>query len=57
MNMTIETAYKKSIETVLNFISKEVDTNKTQVIFRGFSPVHFRFIFIFLENLYYKIFG
>ncbi|CAI9300578.1 unnamed protein product [Lactuca saligna] len=42
MNMTIETAYKKSIETVLNFISKEVDTNKTQVVFRGFSPVHFR---------------
>ncbi|KAI3506746.1 hypothetical protein L1887_21310 [Cichorium endivia] len=42
MNMSIETAFRKSIETVLNFISKEVDTNKTQVIFRGFSPVHFR---------------
>ncbi|XP_024981934.1 protein trichome birefringence-like 10 [Cynara cardunculus var. scolymus] len=42
MNMSVGTAYKRSMETVLNWISKEVDTNKTQVIFRGFSPVHFR---------------
>ncbi|KAI3732406.1 hypothetical protein L1987_63611 [Smallanthus sonchifolius] len=43
MNMSIETAYRKSIETVLDWISKEVDTNKTQLIFRSFSPMHFRF--------------
>ncbi|KAI7747807.1 hypothetical protein M8C21_017024 [Ambrosia artemisiifolia] len=42
MNMSIETAYRKSIETIVDWISKEVDTNKTQVIFRGYSPVHFR---------------
>ncbi|KAJ0449928.1 putative PMR5 domain, PC-Esterase [Helianthus annuus] len=42
MNMSIETAYRKSIKTILNWISKEVDPNKTQVIFRGYSPVHFR---------------
>ncbi|KAI3819323.1 hypothetical protein L1987_13150 [Smallanthus sonchifolius] len=47
MNMSIETAYRKSIETVLDWISKEVDTNKRQVIFRSFSFVHFRFGFIF----------
>ncbi|XP_071716299.1 protein trichome birefringence-like 10 [Rutidosis leptorrhynchoides] len=42
MNMSVDTAYRKSIETVLNWISKEIDTDKTQVIFRSFSPVHFR---------------
>ncbi|MFS8004207.1 putative PC-Esterase [Helianthus anomalus] len=46
-NMSIKTAYQKSVDTVLNWISKEVDTNKTQVVFRSFSPVHFRFAFIF----------
>ncbi|KAJ0464578.1 putative trichome birefringence-like family [Helianthus annuus] len=29
MNMSIETAYQKSVDTVLNWISKEVDTNIT----------------------------
>ncbi|PWA85820.1 PMR5 N-terminal domain, PC-Esterase [Artemisia annua] len=42
MNMSIESAYEKSVETLLNWINKEIDTNKTQVMFRGYSPVHFR---------------
>ncbi|KAL8262112.1 hypothetical protein R6Q59_026161 [Mikania micrantha] len=42
MNMSVGTAYLKSVDTVLNWISKEVDSNKTQVFFRSFSPVHFR---------------
>lgn len=47
MNMSIESAYEKSVETLLNWINKEIDTNKTQVMFRGYSPVHLRFVFIF----------
>lgn len=49
MNMSVETAYHKSIETVIKWISKEIDTDKTQVIFRSFSPVHFRFTIVFVS--------
>ncbi|MFS7916088.1 hypothetical protein Hanom_Chr02g00173021 [Helianthus anomalus] len=44
--MSIETAYQKSVDTVLNWTSK-VDTNKSQVVFRSFSQMHFRFASIF----------
>lgn len=40
--MSVETAYKRSISTVLKWVDKEVNTNKTQVVFRTFAPVHFR---------------
>ncbi|XP_015892116.2 protein trichome birefringence-like 10 isoform X1 [Ziziphus jujuba] len=42
MNMSVETAFRRSIETVINFISTQVDTSKTHVFFRTFSPLHFR---------------
>ncbi|KAJ7972809.1 Trichome birefringence-like family [Quillaja saponaria] len=42
MNMSIENAFRKSIETVTNRISSEVNLTKTYVLFRTYAPVHFR---------------
>uniref|UniRef100_A0A803NRE9 Trichome birefringence-like N-terminal domain-containing protein n=1 Tax=Cannabis sativa TaxID=3483 RepID=A0A803NRE9_CANSA len=41
-NMSVETAYRKSIETVIDWIDDQVNLNKTTVFFRTYSPVHFR---------------
>ncbi|MED6143873.1 Protein trichome birefringence-like 11 [Stylosanthes scabra] len=42
MEMKVEDAYKKSMETVMNWIQDNVNPNKTQVFFRTYAPVHFR---------------
>ncbi|KAK7359736.1 hypothetical protein VNO77_01701 [Canavalia gladiata] len=42
LKMEVEEAYKRSIETVLNWIQKSVNPRKTQVFFRTYAPVHFR---------------
>lgn len=42
MNITEDGAYRKSLETVLDWIDREVNTSKTQVFFRTYAPVHFR---------------
>ncbi|KAG5055276.1 hypothetical protein AAZX31_03G134500 [Glycine max] len=42
MNMTTEDAFRKSIETVVDWVANEVNINKTYVIFRTYAPVHFR---------------
>uniref|UniRef100_A0A2P2K6N4 Uncharacterized protein n=2 Tax=Rhizophora mucronata TaxID=61149 RepID=A0A2P2K6N4_RHIMU len=42
LDMRVEQAYRRSIETLMQWIETKVDTNKTQVYFRTFSPVHFR---------------
>ncbi|KAL8162666.1 hypothetical protein V2J09_014155 [Rumex salicifolius] len=42
MNMTVEGAYHKSIDTVIEWLDREVDTRKTRVFFRTYAPVHFR---------------
>ncbi|KAJ1433055.1 PC-Esterase [Sesbania bispinosa] len=42
MNMTTEDAFRKSVETVIDWIASEVNTNKTYVLFRTYAPVHFR---------------
>lgn len=44
MEMRVEDAYKRSIETVLNWVHSAVNSSKTQVYFRTFAPVHFRFV-------------
>lgn len=41
--MKVEQAYQRAMETVVQWIHNEVNTNKTQVFFRTFAPVHFRF--------------
>lgn len=43
MNMTVKTAYRRSIETVIDWIGSEVNTSKTYILFRTYAPVHFRF--------------
>ena len=52
MEMSFETAYRRSIETLIDWIHTDVNTGKTQVFFRSFSPVHFRFVFSFLFSWY-----
>ncbi|KAG8636689.1 hypothetical protein MANES_15G024500v8 [Manihot esculenta] len=42
LEMGVEQAYHRSIETVLQWIHNEVNTSKTHVFFRTFAPVHFR---------------
>ncbi|KAL1336439.1 hypothetical protein AAHE18_10G063100 [Arachis hypogaea] len=42
MEMKVEDAYRKSMETVLNWIQDNVNVNKSQVFFRTYAPVHFR---------------
>lgn len=42
MKMKIEHAYRRAMKTVVKWIQEEVDSSKTQVLFRTFAPVHFR---------------
>lgn len=42
MEMEVDTAYNKSLDTVLDWIHREVNTSKTHVFFRTYAPVHFR---------------
>ncbi|XP_065006733.1 protein trichome birefringence-like 10 [Musa acuminata AAA Group] len=42
MEMSVDDAYQRSIRTLLEWVHKEVNRSKTQVIFRTYSPVHFR---------------
>ncbi|KAB2625274.1 protein trichome birefringence-like 10 [Pyrus ussuriensis x Pyrus communis] len=42
MEMSVEDAYHKSMETVVHWIDTQVNSSKTQVFFRTYAPVHFR---------------
>ncbi|KAG6668309.1 protein trichome birefringence-like 10 [Carya illinoinensis] len=42
MDMKVEHAYQRSIETVVHWIHTRLNTSKTQVFFRTYAPVHFR---------------
>ncbi|KAK7828857.1 protein trichome birefringence-like 10 [Quercus suber] len=42
MDMEVEHAYHRSIETVSHWIHTELNSSKTQVFFRTYAPVHFR---------------
>lgn len=44
LKLHVEDAYKRSMETVLNWIQSSVNPSKTQVFFRTLAPVHFRFV-------------
>ncbi|XVE66049.1 hypothetical protein DITRI_Ditri08aG0050300 [Diplodiscus trichospermus] len=41
MEMTVEHAYLRSLETVMKWICNELNTSKTKVFFRTFAPIHF----------------
>ncbi|WMV47175.1 hypothetical protein MTR67_040560, partial [Solanum verrucosum] len=42
MMMDVETAFQKSIVTLVDWIGPEVNMSKTKIFFRTYSPVHFR---------------
>ncbi|KAG1338450.1 protein trichome birefringence-like 11 [Cocos nucifera] len=42
MNMSVDAAYRRAIKTLFDWIDREINRNKTQVIFRTYAPVHFR---------------
>ncbi|CAA7056027.1 unnamed protein product [Microthlaspi erraticum] len=42
LDMSVDDAYKRAIETVVKWIQTEVDSNKTRAFFRTFAPLHFR---------------
>lgn len=44
MELSVESAYQRSIRTLREWIHKEVNTSKTKVYFRTYAPVHFRFV-------------
>lgn len=44
MDMDVDLAYQKSLQTVVNWINREVNPFKSLVFFRTYAPVHFRFI-------------
>ncbi|XP_066359314.1 protein trichome birefringence-like 11 isoform X2 [Miscanthus floridulus] len=46
MGMTVAYAYRRSIQTLSDWLHKEVNTSKTHVIYRTYAPVHFRAICI-----------
>lgn len=41
MNMSVQAAYKRSIETLVSWVDSKVNTSKTSVFFRSYAPVHF----------------
>ncbi|PKA62929.1 hypothetical protein AXF42_Ash007725 [Apostasia shenzhenica] len=44
MDMTVDDAFQTSINTLFEWIHKEVNTSRTKVFFRTYSPSHFRSI-------------
>jgi hypothetical protein len=42
MDMTLETGFQRALQTWGKWMEDNLDTEKTHVIFRSFSPVHFR---------------
>lgn len=51
MNLKMDpaTAFRKSIETLLDFVHSQVNANKTLVFFRTYAPSHFRFYSMFFK--------
>lgn len=41
MTMDVSTAFERSMKTVMNWISQEINPEKTHIFFRTYSPVHF----------------
>lgn len=42
MNMSVDDAYQMTIQTLFQWVRKEVNRSNTQVMFRTYAPVHFR---------------
>ncbi|KAM3398307.1 hypothetical protein P3S68_001822 [Capsicum galapagoense] len=42
ITMILETAYRKSISILVDWIGHEVNMTKTHIVFRTYAPTHFR---------------
>ncbi|XP_065861164.1 protein trichome birefringence-like 11 [Euphorbia lathyris] len=42
MNMSVEAAYRRSLETLIDWMDRKINMSLTQVFFRTYAPVHFR---------------
>ncbi|KAF2325149.1 hypothetical protein GH714_024668 [Hevea brasiliensis] len=42
MDMSVETAYRRSLETLIDWTHSKINMSKTQVFFRTYAPIHFR---------------
>ncbi|KAK4792773.1 hypothetical protein SAY86_023208 [Trapa natans] len=42
LEMSIQQAYRRALETFFHWIRNDVDETKTQIFFRTFAPIHFR---------------
>ncbi|CDP03616.1 unnamed protein product [Coffea canephora] len=42
MDMSVQSAFHRSIQTLVDWIRREVNLKKTHVFFRSYAPVHFR---------------
>lgn len=45
MDMTVRDAFRRSIFTLTDWISREINISRTYLIFRTYAPVHFRYLF------------
>lgn len=43
MEMSVDDAYKRSLKTLLDWVTSHMNMSETQVFFRTYAPVHFRF--------------
>ncbi|KAL8151603.1 hypothetical protein V2J09_021411 [Rumex salicifolius] len=41
MNMSIQAAFQRSVQTLMHWVENQVNTSKTHVFFRSYAPVHF----------------
>lgn len=51
MEMSVETAYQRSLETLLDWIHSKINMSKTQVFFRTYAPIHFRYMTLLIHSL------
>lgn len=51
MNMSLESAYRRSLKTLVDWIGSQVNMSKTYVLFRTHSAVHFRFSLLLFSGI------
>lgn len=42
IEMSVDEAYQRAMQTLFQWVHKEVNRSKTQVFFRTYAPTHFR---------------
>lgn len=44
MNMSVGEAFTKAMKTVARYVEKNMNPAKSQVFFRSYAPVHFKWV-------------